>query len=62
MWRCTQCYSPDVEKLDWVDLNSKENLDDDLDEFYCRSCGTQVDVYYDIDDDTDDLIENEETT
>ena len=50
MWKCKNCNSTEVEMLDWVDLNSGDKLEDDLGEYYCRSCQSQVDVYYEEDD------------
>ena len=58
MWKCSSCNSTEVEQLDWVDLNSGEPLGDgdDLGEFYCRGCESQVDVYYEEDDNDDDPL------
>ena len=55
MWKCKTCNSAEVEGLDWVDLNSGDHLNDDLDEYYCNSCEKHVEVYYEDDnvDDTD---------
>ena len=53
MWKCGSCHSTEVEELDWVDLNSGDNLEDDLDEYYCRSCQSQVSVYYEDEDTMD---------
>jgi hypothetical protein len=53
MWKCKSCNSTEVEALDWVDLNSGDTLEDDLDEYYCRSCQSQVDIYYEDDEETD---------
>ena len=47
MYKCTKCFSPEVEKLSWLDLNTGEEQDGEVGEYYCRSCGAQTDVYYD---------------
>jgi len=57
MWKCVNCNSPDVEALDWVDLNSGDALEDSLGEYYCRSCGTQVEVYFDDENEEENLVE-----
>ncbi len=59
-WKCNTCFSTAVERLAWIDMESGEDSDDEIGEFYCRSCGNNVEVFYDIDenddDDTGDLV------
>lgn len=49
MWKCKVCNSTEVEGLDWIDLNSGDHLNDDVGEYYCRSCQNNVDVEYEDD-------------
>lgn len=51
MWKCKSCNSSEVETLSWIDLQSGESVgDDEIGEYYCRSCGTTVDIYYEEDE------------
>ena len=60
-WVCASCHSDMVEKLDWVDLNSGEAMEDSLEEFYCRSCGAHTEVVYeDTPTEFKDLFKKEE--
>lgn len=47
MYKCVKCHSDQVEQLAWVDLNTQEEMDGEVGEYYCRSCGSHTDVYYD---------------
>ncbi len=36
-----------MEKLSWVDLNTGEEQEGEVGEYYCRTCGMNTDVHYD---------------
>ena len=45
MYRCVKCNSPEVESLEWVDMNTGEISAGEVGEYYCRSCESHTDVY-----------------
>lgn len=47
MYKCIKCNSGEVESLSWVDLNTGEQQDGEVGEFYCRSCGSHTEVAFD---------------
>ena len=62
MYVCTKCGSKNVESLGWIDLNTGENGEDEVGEYFCRDCNTPCDVEYvngDFDDDIADELEKE---
>lgn len=65
MYVCRKCNSDQVESLQWVDLNTGEaDSESDVQEFYCRVCGSHTDVEYkqspweEEDDELDEAPEN----
>lgn len=46
MYKCTKCGSTEVEALTWMDLNTGEEQDGEVGEYYCRSCQAQTDVTF----------------
>ena len=65
MYKCSRCHSTEVEALSWIDLNTGEEQDGEVGEYYCRSCGSHTDVYSDfvdssiLDDDSKELEDEE---
>ena len=61
MWKCTKCGGNEVETLSWVDLNTGEEQEGEVGEYYCRSCEAHTDVSFDEGPDDSDLKdENDE--
>jgi hypothetical protein len=54
MYKCTKCHGSEVEQLAWIDLNTTEQQEGDVGEYYCRSCGAHTDVYFDNSNDLHD--------
>lgn len=59
MYRCTKCGSYEVEMLAWIDLNTGEEKDGDVGEYYCRSCESHTDVESDDLPEEDDELNND---
>lgn len=62
MYRCSKCGGVEVETLTWVDLNTGEEQDGEVGEYYCRQCSahTEITVSSDILDSLDDDIDEED--